>query len=220
MRTLGALCTLALSLLLIVATPAYSQDRDDNKPQAQEQPKPQENGRAKNNDKARQDQGMRQDEKARQDQARQDQKNQAREQKDQEKNNRKAQQEQERNAREQDRNQHPADNRPAYNRQPENRPDMRSNNQQHRAAERGRHIPDDQFHSHFGREHRFHVQRERIVNVSQPVVVYGGYSFQLADPWPADWSYDDDCYIDYIDDQYYLFDVMHPGIRVAVFVVE
>ena len=72
----------------------------------------------------------------------------------------------------------------------------------------------------FGREHHFHVDRTRVVNVSQPVVVYGGYSFQLVDAWPAEWSYDDDCYIDYVDDGYYLFDVRHPGIRIAVFVVE
>ena len=58
------------------------------------------------------------------------------------------------------------------------------------------------------------------MNVSQPIVVYGGYQFQLVDAWPADWSYDDDCYIDYVDDGYYLFDVMHPGMRIAVFVIE
>jgi len=87
-------------------------------------------------------------------------------------------------------------------------------------AQRGKRIPDDRFRSNFGREHHFHVDRTRVVNVSQPVVVYGGYSFQLVDAWPAEWSYDDDCYIDYVDDGYYLFDVRHPGIRIAVFVVE
>lgn len=88
------------------------------------------------------------------------------------------------------------------------------------AAQRGQHIPDDKFRSHFGREHHFHVDRARIVNESQPVVVYGGYSFELVDTWPAEWSYDDDCYIDYVDDGYYLFDVLHPGIRIAVIVME
>ena len=87
-------------------------------------------------------------------------------------------------------------------------------------AQRGKRIPDDRFRSSFGRQHHFHVDRTRIVNVSQPIVVYGGYQFQLVDAWPADWSYDDDCYIDYVDDGYYLFDVMHPGMRIAVFVIE
>ena len=27
------------------------------------------------------------------------------------------------------------------------------------------------------------------------------------------------CYIDYIDGEYFLFDLLHPGIRIAVFVV-
>jgi hypothetical protein len=88
------------------------------------------------------------------------------------------------------------------------------------AGNRGRRIPDDQFRTHFGREHHFHVQRERVVNVSQPVVVYGGYSWQLAEPWPSDWSYDDDCYIDDVDGEYFMFDDLHPGIRIAVFIAE
>ena len=57
------------------------------------------------------------------------------------------------------------------------------------------------------------------MNVSQPVVVYGGYSFQLVDAWPSDWSYDDDCYIDDVDGEYFLFDAFHPGVRIAVFVI-
>ena len=37
--------------------------------------------------------------------------------------------------------------------------------------------------------------------------------------WPGDWAYTDDCYVDYIDGEYFLFDVLHPGIRIALFVV-
>jgi hypothetical protein len=51
------------------------------------------------------------------------------------------------------------------------------------------------------------------VNQAQPAFVYSGYTFELADPWPTEWSYDDDCYIDYVDENYYLFDVYHPGVR-------
>jgi len=100
------------------------------------------------------------------------------------------------------------------------RPQERSRQEQPVQAQRGKRIPDDRFRSNFGREHRFHVDRTRVVNVSQPVVIYGGYSFQLVDAWPVEWSYDDDCYIDYVGDQYYLFDAEHPGFRIAVFVVE
>lgn len=87
------------------------------------------------------------------------------------------------------------------------------------SEQQGQRIPDDKFRAHFGREHHFRVERAQIVNQSQPVVVYEGYSFQLVDPWPGEWSYDDDCYIDYMDDNYYLFNVAHPGIRIAVIVL-
>jgi beta-N-acetylglucosaminidase len=33
-------------------------------------------------------------------------------------------------------------------------------------------------------------------------------------------SYSDDCYIDYIDEEYFLINPMHPGIRLAVIVVD
>jgi hypothetical protein len=94
--------------------------------------------------------------------------------------------------------------------------------QQRRQArgQRGRHIPDQQFRTSFGQQHRFHVRREQIVNSPQPVIVYGGYNFQLMEPWPSEWSYDDDVYIDYVDDGYYLFDPIHPSFRIAVFVIE
>jgi DNA mismatch repair ATPase MutL len=80
------------------------------------------------------------------------------------------------------------------------------------------HIPDDKFKSNFGHSHTFVVQRTTVVQ-GQPGFVYGGYSFVFVDAWPADWAYTDDCYVDYIDGEYFLFNVLHPGIRIALFVV-
>jgi hypothetical protein len=82
---------------------------------------------------------------------------------------------------------------------------------------RGGHIPDDKFQAHFGRSHTFRAQT--VIVSGQPQFQYGGYSFQLVDAWPAGWAYTDDCYIDYIDGEYFLFDLLHPGVRIAVFVV-
>ncbi len=79
-------------------------------------------------------------------------------------------------------------------------------------------IPDDKFHAHFGRSHTFRAQRPEVVG-GQPRFQYGGYSFILIDAWPADWAYTDDCYIDYIDGEYFLFDLNHPGMRIALTVV-
>jgi hypothetical protein len=102
----------------------------------------------------------------------------------------------------------------------ENRPAQTERNQRRPVeAERGKRIPDDRFRASFGPSHKFHVRREEVVNNPQPVIVYSGYSFELLQSWPADWSYDDDCYIDYVDDQYFLFDPFHPGLRIALIVV-
>jgi hypothetical protein len=55
-----------------------------------------------------------------------------------------------------------------------------------------------------------------------PRFQYGGYTFMMVDPWPADWSSEwyatDDLYIAY-DDGYYLFNRMHPDEAVALAVV-
>ncbi len=87
----------------------------------------------------------------------------------------------------------------------------------HPAGQRGGHIPDEQFHAHFGQGHHFRARG--VIVAGQPRFQYSGYTFELVDPWPAGWAYTDDCYIDYIDGEYFLFDVLHPGVRIALFVV-
>jgi hypothetical protein len=85
-------------------------------------------------------------------------------------------------------------------------------------TKRGGHIPDDKFHAQFGRQHTFAVNRPVVVE-GQPRFQHGGYWFEIVDPWPAEWAYTDDVYMDYVDGDYFLFDLLHPGVRVAVFVV-
>lgn len=80
------------------------------------------------------------------------------------------------------------------------------------------HIPDDKFRAHFGRQHTVVINRPVIVE-GQPRFQYGGYWFNIIDAWPAGWAYTDQCYIDYIDGEYFLFDLLHPGVRVAIVVV-
>lgn len=84
--------------------------------------------------------------------------------------------------------------------------------------QRGGHIPDDKFRGSFGRPHTFVIHQATTVQ-GQPGFQYGGYSFILADGWPAGWEYTDDCYVDYIDGEYFLFDLLHPGVRIALIVV-
>src|SRR5881227_1522309 len=56
---------------------------------------------------------------------------------------------------------------------------------------------DEKFRSNFGRQHTFKVQRTQVINVAQPTVVFGGYTFQLVEAWPSVWGFDDPVYIDY-----------------------
>ncbi len=79
-------------------------------------------------------------------------------------------------------------------------------------------IPDDKFRAHFGRQHTLVINKTTIVN-GQPRFQYSGYWFTIVDPWPVGWAYTDQCYIDYIDGEYFLFDLLHPGVRVAITVV-
>jgi len=90
-----------------------------------------------------------------------------------------------------------------------------------RPAGKSAHIPDPQFRAHFGQQHRFTVNRvinQTTIVAGQTQFVYSGYTFVILDPWPSEWLFTDDCYIDYVDDDYFLFDVFHPGIRIALFV--
>jgi len=89
---------------------------------------------------------------------------------------------------------------------------------EHSAEKRGGHIPDDKFRAQFGRQHTFKVNRTTTAQ-GQPGFQYGGYTFVIVDAWPAGWAYTDDCYVDYVDGEYFLFDLLHPGVGVAIFVV-
>jgi hypothetical protein len=86
-----------------------------------------------------------------------------------------------------------------------------------RPAGKSERIPDDKFRAHFGREHTVVINRPVIVE-GQPRFQSGGYWFVISDPWPVEWAYTDECYIDYVDGEYFLFDVLHPGVRIALFV--
>jgi hypothetical protein len=90
--------------------------------------------------------------------------------------------------------------------------------QQDRARGNNGRIPDDRFRAQFGREHHFPMQRPEVVE-GRPRFQYGGYSFVLVDAWPPQWAYTDDCYIDDVNGEYFLFDLRHPGARLALMVV-
>jgi hypothetical protein len=86
---------------------------------------------------------------------------------------------------------------------------------EHHDAREERRIDDAHWKQHFGRDHHFAIHHVNVVE-GHPRFTYGGYTFAIVQPWPGGWSYNDNCYIDYVDGAYYLFDLRHPGVRIAV----
>jgi len=109
---------------------------------------------------------------------------------------------------------HPRDDRDA--KQEEHHDDAKRD--EAKRDEHVRRIDDEHFRSHFGHDHHFAIRHVTMVG-GRPHFAYGGYNFEIVDPWPAGWAYTDDCYIDYVDGGYFLFDLRHPGVRIAVTVL-
>ncbi len=225
----------ALFLFLGMLAPAYAQDQAEHPKadqHAQEQQKhvdqkQQEHAR-KEQEKSqkeaqkRQKSEQRQQEKQAKDQQQRQEKQAKEQQQRQEKQAQVQQGHQEKQAKEQrTREQHDrmAQNNDHPNKN-DNRADRNDNHHDRGQMEARNHerIPEDRYREHFGHEHEFHVHR--VVEVEgHPRFQYSGYWFELVNPWPMEWSYDDDCYITYMDGDYWLLDPVHPGVQIQVFVV-
>jgi hypothetical protein len=85
----------------------------------------------------------------------------------------------------------------------------------------GYRIPDERYRGSFGANHWFRIHR-------YPIQIYGGHLrfwyagfwFGLMDPWPEYWSDDwydnDDVYVVYSEDGYYLYNRRYPMDRIAI----
>jgi hypothetical protein len=194
MRILATFTAAFLFMLAGLSVPAFSQDRDESKPQAQEE---------KNKDKDKDRDARREGRPEARPEGRSQQEQPA--------------------ARPEERREPQA--QPGHE-QREQRPEQRQmeqrDNQQHPMnAHQGKKIPDEKFRASFGHEHRFKARQvitTRTIVPNQTQFVFSGYTFVFAEPWPAEWAFDDDVYVDYIDGEYFLIDPFHPGIRVVVFI--
>lgn len=89
-------------------------------------------------------------------------------------------------------------------------------------TEKSARIPDEKFRANFGRQHTFTtttVIQTRTIVPGQTRFVYSGYNFIILEPWPTGWVMTDMCYIDFIDGEYFLVDVVHPEFRIGLSVV-
>jgi hypothetical protein len=92
---------------------------------------------------------------------------------------------------------------------------------QQRGGYNGYRIPEDRFRSYYGQDHGFRIYTLPVRYVGHHRrFQYGGYWFGLIDPWPeywaADWYDNDDMYVDYYGDGYYLYNRRYPSDRIAI----
>jgi hypothetical protein len=74
-------------------------------------------------------------------------------------------------------------------------------------------ISDEHYRASFGSGHNFHVNRG---DYDHRRFSYGGYSFGFVEPWPEGWYYTDNVYVVYEGGGYYMYDAIHPGMRISV----
>jgi hypothetical protein len=94
--------------------------------------------------------------------------------------------------------------------------------QQHQQAARGSQasashgsIPEAKFRASFGSGHTFHVNRSQFANGGGRFQ-YGGFWFNVLNPWPVGWLYTDAVYVDYLNGGYFLCDPVHPGVYISI----
>jgi hypothetical protein len=90
-----------------------------------------------------------------------------------------------------------------------------------RGGYNGYRIPDDRFRGYFGSNHGFHIYGLPFMVVGgYPRFQYQGYWISLVDPWPeywgSDWYDNDDVYVTYVDNGYYLYNQRYPGVGIAI----
>jgi hypothetical protein len=82
-------------------------------------------------------------------------------------------------------------------------------------------IPEDRYDGFFGPDHSFRISGDSMVVIGgYPRFQYDGYWFSVVDPWPEYWSEswysNDDVYLDFSGDGYYLHNRRFPEDRIAV----
>jgi hypothetical protein len=92
---------------------------------------------------------------------------------------------------------------------------------QRRGGYNGYRIPDDRFRRYFGPDHGFRIYGlPFMVYRGYPRFRYGGYWITAVDPWPEYWGnnwYDnDDVYVTYVDDGYYMYNRRYPTVGIAI----
>jgi hypothetical protein len=236
MKKIVIISSTVLSLILGIAAPIYAQE---NKKDKQDQPNQQQKG--KDQAKPEQQHGQQQNQDRQQQQAQQQRQDQNRQQeqriKQQQNEDRQQQQGQQPQQRQDQgrQEQQRAQEQQRPQRSQEQQRVWQSSWQNHRAVSwqtdhrswqqrggyNGYRIPSDRYRGYFGPQHGFRIfSLPFMVYNGYPRFQYEGYWITLLDPWPEYWSNDwydnDDVYVDYRDDGYYMYNRRYPSVGIAI----
>ena len=224
LNRMAVAAVLSAAWLVGMSMPANAQEQ-----QQQEHPQKQDKKQQKKDRAQAKQQQKQEQQKQRTKQQQQEQKQQQRAQKQQQQDQNRqqkqrgrqpSQQQADRNSQQGQRMQ-PAEQRSAWQQHRANNWQDEHRSWQQRGGYNGYRIPDNRYRGHFGRGHAFRIYSYPVVVVGgYPRFQYDGFWFSLVDPWPGDWSDDwydnDDVYIEYSNDGYYLYNTRHPGIGIAI----
>jgi hypothetical protein len=226
--------TAILSLLLGIAAPACAQHEQQGEKQDHPQQQQSKHEQAKPAQQHAQQPQPHAQQQQRQDKYKQQQHAQQQQRQDQNKQQQHAQrpQRQEQNNRQQQAQQrgheHPQRTqeqqrvqRSAWQEHRSQRWDSDHRNWQQRGGYDGYRIPDDRYRGYFGRDHGFRIYGLPFLVVGgYPRFQYQGYWISLVDPWPEywgnDWYDNDDVYVTYADNGYYLYNRRYPNVGMAI----
>ena len=217
MKVIGITSAAILSLLLGIAAPAYAQHEEQGERKDHAQQDGHEQGRSEQHGQQQQSQHNQQQTQDRQQQAQRNQQ-QAQDRQQQDQHNQQQararlqpqrtyqQQRVQQSAWQEHRSQHwQSDHR----------------NWQQRGGYRGYRIPDERYRGYFGPSHGFRINGLPFMVVGgYPRFQYEGYWISTVDPWPEywgnDWYDNDDVYVNYVDNGYYLYNRRYPGEGIAI----
>ena len=228
MNRFGVIGTTALFLLSGFAAPAGARQQGQGKPQKQQQSKASKQKQSKS--QGRQQQAGRPQAQPRQQHQRQQatrQPQQQRQQATRQPQQRQQQQQQagrqQRQPRQQARTQQSQQRQQSVVWQNQRATNWKAQHRtwQQRGGYNGYRIPTNDYNRYYGQNHMFRINTLRVVYVgSYPRFQYGGFWFRLLDPWPQYWAnnwYDnDEMYIAYFGDGYYLCNRAYPQDRIAI----
>jgi flagellar motor protein MotB len=234
MKATLVITSAVLALMLGIAVPVFAQN--DKQGDKQDQPKQQQKAndqvrpaqqhdqqpqnQGKQQQQQKQDQNNQQQQRAQQQQNQDNQQKQVQQQQKQDQNNQQQQRAQQQQRPQRTQEQQRVEQTTFQSHRAGNwQSDHRS--WQQRGGYNGYRIPDDRYRGYFGSQHYFRIHDlPFMVYGGFPRFQYQGYWITLLDPWPENWSNDwydnDDVYINYGNDGYYMYNRRYPGIGIAV----